>query len=132
MALRDDLVHSLLTLEEARDLAASSLAYVASLPSSDVAIAGSSLVLRTVEQDGAMVPLRPLNTSLFIAERPSYLDAFAEFAEVLVELEAAHGNLPEARKESRPREPSRRSRALHDDAGNRLRDGLPSHGANRA
>ena len=56
------------------------------------------MVLRTVIQDHATISLRPLNSALFVGDKKSYLDSFQEFAGLLAELEAASGDLPDARK----------------------------------
>ena len=97
-ALPQALVTPLASLSEARDCAAASLSYLGGLQSDDLATGPGAVVLRTVTLDGDQTSLRPLNIDLFIEETEQYLEAFAEFEELVAELARQRESFPDDRK----------------------------------
>lgn len=91
MALPGDLVKTIPDLPAARDLAVESLKYMAGLPQSDVH--ASPYIIRTVTVNGRDRIVRPINTTIFIADPKKFSDDFDDFSDLLDDLKATKGAL---------------------------------------
>lgn len=98
MTLASSLVSPLTDLKKAAQLAMDSLTFAATLPKADVQ--APPYVIRTVTVAGAKRTVRPINTSIFIPDPVQFEACFADFSDLLDELNLSNGVLPPGRAAS--------------------------------
>ncbi|HZY72148.1 MAG TPA: hypothetical protein VFE22_03465 [Edaphobacter sp.] len=98
MTLAADLSTKTLGLTGAVDLAAAVLRHLESMKREDLLIPNSPLVLRTVApRRGARIPLRPLNSELFIDDSAEYVASVTDFLQLIRKLQQTNGKLDQKR-----------------------------------
>lgn len=98
MSLAPDLCSRLVGLNGAVDLATAVLRELQGAGSTEIAVPGSPLRLRTVDIAGRETALRPFNRDLFIEDPDEYVAEYAQFRLLLRALRKAHGTVAPAAK----------------------------------